>query len=103
MERMMKNIKNKDYRIIVFFFSAILLFNFMVSTENGESKEGSEDGEISLTTPVGRYDIKETQKGHNIEVEGFGLLMVPGKPALIRYHQIHLSSLWLITLINTLN
>jgi hypothetical protein len=37
---------------------------------------------ISVTIPVGEYEIKTTKSGYDISVEGYGRLLVPGKPNL---------------------
>jgi hypothetical protein len=41
-----------------------------------------EDGEITVTIPIGAYEIKETVQGDEIYVEDFGHLLKPGKPNL---------------------
>jgi hypothetical protein len=38
--------------------------------------------EITVTIPVGTYEIKDTEQGHQVSVENFGRLLVPGKPNL---------------------
>jgi len=37
---------------------------------------------VSATIPVGMYELTDTQRGHELAVDGFGYLLVPGKPAL---------------------
>ncbi|GAG85951.1 unnamed protein product, partial [marine sediment metagenome] len=37
---------------------------------------------ISVTIPIGTYEIKNTKQGHEISVENLGRLLVPGKPNL---------------------
>ncbi|HUU82100.1 MAG TPA: C25 family cysteine peptidase [Phycisphaerae bacterium] len=39
-------------------------------------------GSVRVAIPVGPYTIAETDKGQRITVEGFGSLLVPGKPQL---------------------
>ncbi|MCK4996515.1 MAG: hypothetical protein KAR55_06465, partial [Thermoplasmatales archaeon] len=41
-----------------------------------------EDGTISVTIPVGTYEIESTEQGDEISVEDFGHLLIPGKPNL---------------------
>jgi len=41
-----------------------------------------EDGEISVTMPIGSYEIKQTDQGDYVSVEDFGRLLIPGKPEL---------------------
>jgi len=41
-----------------------------------------DDGEISVTIPIGNYEIKSTEQGDEIYVENFGSLLIPGKPNL---------------------
>ncbi len=42
----------------------------------------ADDGEITITIPVGTYTIEAGPDGEQISVEGFGRLLVPGKPNL---------------------
>jgi hypothetical protein len=42
----------------------------------------ADDGQVSVTVPVGMYEIKDTPQGHQVYVEDFGRLLVPGKPNL---------------------
>ncbi|MBU0618318.1 MAG: hypothetical protein KKI02_11415, partial [Planctomycetes bacterium] len=37
---------------------------------------------VSATIPVGAYEVTDGQHGHELAVDGFGCLLVPGKPAL---------------------
>ena len=60
-------------RVVVFFVMMLLISSIMVRAD---------DGEISVTIPVGTYEIEYTQQGQKIFVENFGRLLVPGKPNL---------------------
>ena len=40
------------------------------------------DGQISVTIPIGAYEIKDTEQGHEITIENFGHLLISGKPNL---------------------
>ena len=40
------------------------------------------DGEISVTIPIGSYEIKNTDQGQEVNIENFGHLLIPGKPYL---------------------
>jgi hypothetical protein len=42
----------------------------------------SADEEISVTIPIGTYEIQDTEGGQEIFLENFGRLLVPGKPNL---------------------
>jgi hypothetical protein len=39
-------------------------------------------GRTSVTIPVGKYEISQTRRGADVAVEGFGSLLIPGKPEL---------------------
>ena len=41
-----------------------------------------EEDTISVSIPVGKYEVKETEQGYEISVENFGRLLIPGKPSL---------------------
>lgn len=68
----MKNAKVKKYGIVMVCFMTMLLLQSVLASAD----------EISVTIPIGAYQIKETAQGHQILVEDFGLLLVPGKPNL---------------------
>ncbi len=42
----------------------------------------TDDGTISVTIPVAAPEITKAEQGHELSVEGFGRLLVPGKPNL---------------------
>ena len=48
----------------------------------GDAEAGLEDRSIRVTIPVGSYEIADTARGHEILVEDFGSLLVPGKPRI---------------------
>jgi hypothetical protein len=50
------------------------------STFFSSSSSGGEN--LTITTNAGEYHITRADKGQRIEMEGFGYLMVPGKPLL---------------------
>jgi hypothetical protein len=60
-------------RVLVF-----LLVLFLAST----AFVSAEDGQISVTIPVGIYDVRQTAEGQEVFVEDFGRLLIPGKPNL---------------------
>jgi hypothetical protein len=60
-------------RVMVFLFVLFLASTAFVSAE---------DGQISVTIPVGIYDVRQTPEGQEVFVEEFGRLLVPGKPNL---------------------
>ncbi len=41
-----------------------------------------ESNTTSVTIPVGTYDVVQTEQGHELSMEGFGRLLVPGMPNL---------------------
>jgi len=40
------------------------------------------DGAITVNIPVGSYEIEETTQGHEVTVDNYGRLLIPGKPNL---------------------
>jgi hypothetical protein len=58
---------------VVFLFVLFLASACVVSAK---------DGQISVTIPVGIYDVRQTAEGQEVFVEDFGRLLVPGKPNL---------------------
>ena len=62
----------KKYGIVGICFMMILMIQSVVVSAD----------EITVTIPIGTYEIKDTQQGHQISVENFGRLLVPGKPNL---------------------
>ena len=47
-------------------------------------KQGSDnqDGAITITIPVGEYQIKKIGQNHEVTIEGYGRLLIPGQPNL---------------------
>ncbi|MFQ6031906.1 MAG: C25 family cysteine peptidase [Candidatus Zixiibacteriota bacterium] len=69
----MKNSKGKKNGLaLVCFISMLMIHSGALSAFE----------EISVTIPVGAYQIKDTEQGQEIFVENFGRLLVPGKPSL---------------------
>lgn len=48
----------------------------------GAASASASHGQVSVTIPVGMYEIKDTPEGHEVYVQDFGRLLVPGKPSL---------------------
>ena len=63
----------KKYGIVGVCFMVMLMIQSVVV---------SADERISVTIPVGTYEIKDTEQRQKISVENFGRLLVPGKPNL---------------------
>ncbi len=40
------------------------------------------DGSITVTIPIGNYQIKEEKQGFEVAIDNFGRLLIPGKPNL---------------------
>jgi len=69
----MKNANLKSYGLgLVCFVIALMVTSVGVSADEG----------ISVTIPIGPYEINYTEQGEEISVENFGRLLVPGKPDL---------------------
>ena len=62
----------KCRRVVVLLITVLMVHSVVVSA----------DEEISVTIPVGTYEIKHIQPGQEISVENFGRLLIPGKPNL---------------------
>ncbi len=69
----MKSANGKKYAIAVLCFITWLMLHGVVL---------SADEEVSVTIPIGMYELKATAQGHEIFIENFGRLFVPGKPDL---------------------
>jgi hypothetical protein len=69
----MQNANGKKYGIAV---ACLVIVLMATSVALGA------DEEISLTIPIGTYEIQDTEQGQQISVENFGRLLVPGKPNL---------------------
>ncbi len=69
----MKNVNGKKYAIALVCLVTALMMHGVVA---------SADEKVSVTVPVGAYDIQYTQQGQEVLVEDFGRLLVPGKPSL---------------------
>ncbi len=48
----------------------------------GAASASASHGQVSVTIPIGTYEIKDTPEGHEVYVQDFGRLLVPGKPSL---------------------
>jgi len=72
-------------KIVGIFVCMLMICGTLVSANNvTKSKQGLtiDDGTITITIPVGRYEIKEITQSHEITIEGYGRLLIPGKPNL---------------------
>ena len=79
----MKKAKVKRYRgVAVLLVNILMLSTVIVSADIGNNQQALQNGGISVTIPVGTYEIKDTKQGQKIMVENFGRLLVPGKPNL---------------------
>ena len=58
-----------------------LVFLFLLMAANSAIAEEKQQT-ISATIPVGTYEIITTERGHEVFVEEFGYLLIPGKPIL---------------------
>lgn len=68
----------RECKIVVFLFAIVLLMGSPLVNADINTQEG----EISVTIPVGSYQIKDAEKGKEIWVDDYGRLLVPGKPNL---------------------
>jgi len=72
--------------VIGIFLCMLMISSVLASATVNINKETNlfniEDGTISVTMPVGKYEIESTTEGDEISVENFGRLLIPGKPNL---------------------
>jgi hypothetical protein len=89
----MKKITVRDYRIgivlvIIMLVLGSVAVNANVQIHKYEPRDGlitsinDEENIVSVTIPIGTYEITDTEDGHEIIVEDFGRLLIPGKPNL---------------------
>jgi hypothetical protein len=78
-----KHTNAKEFKTAWLFLLPMLVMGSVVLTGNARGNEPiSTPGEISVTIPIGTYEIKDTKEGPEVLVENFGRLLVPGKPNL---------------------
>ncbi|MGB7060979.1 MAG: C25 family cysteine peptidase [Candidatus Zixiibacteriota bacterium] len=71
------SISNMRGSITILLVSALML---CLGSVIGASQAAAE--QISVPVPVGSYDIEYVEQGHELSVDDFGRLLVPGKPNL---------------------
>ncbi|HVQ01221.1 MAG TPA: C25 family cysteine peptidase, partial [Candidatus Thermoplasmatota archaeon] len=62
--------------------SATLKGNTPSAHNNLDIRTSQSDNTVSVTIPIGSYQITTSSKGDELSVDNFGTLLVPGKPAL---------------------
>jgi len=61
---------------------AVLMVSLMCWCAPTSAADGSETESIAVAIPVGDYEITSTRQGQEVSVDGYGSLLVPGKPKL---------------------
>jgi len=81
---MKKIIKIKSKIALATLIAMLMLGSVLANVHASENNQNFDicEGTISVTIPVGTYEIKNTEQGHEISVENLGRLLVPGKPNL---------------------
>lgn len=72
-------------KIIGIFVCMLMISGAFVSANNLlDDKKGSNAGSdtITVTIPIGTYEIKEEKQGYKVSIENFGRLLIPGEPNL---------------------
>jgi hypothetical protein len=72
-------------KIVGFVVSMLMICGALVSANTALKNQQSfniEDGIITVNVPVGKYEINEIKQSHEVTVEGYGRLLIPGKPNL---------------------
>ncbi|UCF12497.1 MAG: hypothetical protein JSW06_10760 [Thermoplasmatales archaeon] len=82
----MKKILDIKPKIILTVLLSMLMLGSVIATAVGNNQDSDYfnicEDTISVTIPIGTYEIKNTEQGHEISVENLGRLLVPGKPNL---------------------
>ena len=71
-------------KVVVGIFFGMLMIGSVFASANiiGLDKEKNNFNELTVTIPIGNYEIKKTGYRDNIYLEDFGILNIPGKPNL---------------------
>ncbi len=72
-------------KIIGIFVCMLMISGALVSATNLlEDKKASnvDEGTITVTIPVGSYQVIKEQQGYEVTIDNFGRLLIPGKPNL---------------------
>ncbi|MCK4251031.1 hypothetical protein KAX97_06265, partial [candidate division WOR-3 bacterium] len=73
-------------KIVGILVCMLMIGSVLAGASSNENRQNNlldiEDGTISVTIPVGTYEIKNTDQGYEIFVEDFGRLKISGKPNL---------------------
>ncbi len=77
---------NRHYQMRVCAITAVLIVSLTSMCWCGQAYAGDGDSpetkSINIAIPVGDYEITSSQQGQEVSVEGYGSLLVPGKPKL---------------------
>jgi len=73
-------------KIVGILVCMLMIGSVLAGASSNENRQNNlldeKDGAISVTISVGTYEIKNTDQGYEIFVEGFGRLKISGKPNL---------------------
>lgn len=72
-------------KIMGIFVCTLMISGALVSAQNllNDKKEFNNDtGTLTVTIPIGPYQIVEEKQGFEVAIESFGRLLIPGKPSL---------------------
>ena len=72
----------KHYVLAGFLAAMLMLLGSTASADPRGDSEASQYETVTVTIPIGAYEINRVDDGYDISVEGFGRLLVPGKPNL---------------------
>lgn len=73
------------WKIIAISVALLMICGSLVSANlsiRDDQRPNDEDGEITVHLPVGMYEIKTTDFITEVSLEGYGRLLIPGKPNL---------------------
>jgi hypothetical protein len=62
--------------------AALSLITALGVSTIGAEPPGGEQGRVTVTIPIGEYAVTQTARGQEVLLNGFGSLLVPGKPKL---------------------
>jgi hypothetical protein len=69
-------------KFVVSVLVCVLLTSGVLASASVINNNSEMNGEISVVIPVGDYKIENTGQGNYVSADGFGQLLVPGKPNL---------------------
>ena len=70
----------KRYVLAGFLAAMLMLLGSAAGADPRGDSDAPQYETVTVTIPIGAYEIDRVDDGYDISVEGFGRLLVPGKP-----------------------